>query len=317
MLIVLDAVHGAVSAMSFPAMASMVPQLVPRSPAAARQRAAVAHPQRPDGASAPRSARCWSSTVGPGWALAVDALTWLLAALLLLPVRSRRRPAGRGDVAPSRSCARAGPSSAPPPGCGSVVLGFGVLNAIHTAPLHPRPGRRQGHHRRQGWGYVLSAEAVGLLRHDGRAAARAGSSGRCFWGMLAIIACRAADAHAGRRARPRRARRARPSSPAPGIEVFGMGWNLAMQENIDERDALARLLLRHARLLRRDADRQLAWGPLGRGVRQLAGAGRLAASRTPPSACSCSARVGARPAAAYGGACRVERLATPATRVSP
>ena len=43
-----------------------------------------------------------------------------------------------------------------------------------------------------------------------------------------------------------------------------MGWNLAMQENIDDDMLVARLLLRRARLLRRDADRPARLGPARR-----------------------------------------------------
>ena len=234
MLIVLEAANGTVSAMSFPAMASMVPQLVPRSmlqPANAllsMVRAALTVIGPTVGALA-------VVTVGAGWALAFDALTWLVAAALLLPVRREVR-------------------ATPAPGHGSgtladlrdgwtffrrttwlwvVVLAFGVLNAIHAgAWLTLGPAIAKDTIGAQGWGLVLSAESAGLLvmtvvllRVRVRRPLLTGMIGCSLLSVPIVVL--GAEPHllvlvlatfvAG-----------------AGMEVFGIGWNLAMQENIDD-----------------------------------------------------------------------------------
>ena len=102
-------------------------------------------------------------TVGSGWALAVDALTWLLAALLLVagaasrrgsrPADQHRRRAPRGlDLLPDAR-----------PGCGSSCSASASSTRSTSAPLTLGPVVAEDTIGRQGWGYVLSAEAAGLL----------------------------------------------------------------------------------------------------------------------------------------------------------
>ena len=115
-----------------------------------------------------------------------------------------------------------------------VVAGFGVMNAIHAGAwftLGPALARETFGVR--GWGYVLSAESVGLLlmtlvmlrvRLRPTAARRDARHG--------AVRRAAADA----RARPARAPAgARAFLAGAGIEVFSIGWSVAMQEHIDER----------------------------------------------------------------------------------
>ena len=90
MLIVLEAVNGTMSAMAYPAMQGMVPQLVakkdlqPANLLLSMSRGALT-------ILGPSTAAVLVVGVGAGWALAIDALTWLLAAIFLLPVRIPRR----------------------------------------------------------------------------------------------------------------------------------------------------------------------------------------------------------------------------------
>ena len=74
-------------------------------------------------------------TVGAGWALFVDALTWLAAAALLLGVRipPRERVAGR-DRHAGRAARRLGlfPRTT---WLWLVVLAFWLFNAIHTGAM--------------------------------------------------------------------------------------------------------------------------------------------------------------------------------------
>ncbi len=86
MVIVLSAANGLLSAMSFPALASLMPQLVQRDQL---QRANALMSLVRGGLTiiGPTISALLVVTVGPGWALFVDALTWFASAALLLGVR--------------------------------------------------------------------------------------------------------------------------------------------------------------------------------------------------------------------------------------
>ena len=98
-VVILQMVSGVASGLGFPAMAGMVPTLVPRDQlqpanallAASRGLTAIAGPSL---------GTLLVVTVGSGWAVLADAATWLVAAVLLLPVRRHapapRRRAGAG-----------------------------------------------------------------------------------------------------------------------------------------------------------------------------------------------------------------------------
>jgi MFS family permease len=233
MLISLSVVHGAVSAISLPAMASVMPQLVPRSQLQSAN-ALVALTRNGLTVVGPTVGALLVVTVGSGWALAVDAVTWLLSALLLLPVRipARERTGERtGTLTELRegwSFFRA------TTWLWVVVLGFGFLNAIHHGAIFTLgPVVAEDTIGRQGWGYVLSAEALGLLAMT-VVMLRVPLQRPLFWGMIGVSAMSVPMLVLG----------LEPHLVAlvvaafiggAGIEVFGIGWNLAMQENIDER----------------------------------------------------------------------------------
>ena len=134
-------------------------------------------------------------TVGPGWALMVDAVTWFAAAADAAR-RSHPRRGNRGAAdAPERSptCARGGRSSGRTTWLWVVVLAFGFLNAIHIGALFTLgPAVAKDTIGEQGWGLVLSAEALGLLADDGGAAAGAARAAAALRhaGHLAARACR-------------------------------------------------------------------------------------------------------------------------------
>ena len=231
MIIVLEAVHGLVSAMSMPAMAGMVPQLVPREELQ-RANALLSMSRGVLSIAGPTTGALLVVTVGSGWALAVDAATWFVAAALLLPVRipPKARDAAGGTIAELREGWDLFRTTT---WLWVVVLGFGFLNAIHAGAWFTLgPAIAEETIGKQGWGYVLSAESAGLLvmtvvmlRLPLRRPLLFGMLGCALMGVpifalgaqpdfaLLIVAAFVAGA---------------------GIEVFGMGWNLAMQENIDE-----------------------------------------------------------------------------------
>ena len=143
-----------------------------------------------------------------------------------------------------------------------VVLGFGALNMIHNGALFTLgPVVAEDTIGRQAWGFVLSAEAAGLLLMA-LVLLRFRLERPLLWGMLAIIlnalpmlmlgidpvvVALVAAAFIG----------------GMGIEVFSMGWSLAMQENIDD-DMLSRAYSYDmlGSFIAMPIG-QLAWGPLG------------------------------------------------------
>lgn len=173
--------------------------------------------------------------VGPGWALAADACTWLLAAAFIsrvvVPPRRKKDP----DAASSmiHELREGWSVFVGKTWLWVVVVAFGLLNAIHAGAWFTLgPVLAKDTIGEKGWGYVLSAESVGLLlttivllRVRFRHPLRAGMLGCAMFGapllMLGldpqVLPLVAAAFLAGM-----------------GMEIFGLGWNLAMQENIDE-----------------------------------------------------------------------------------
>ena len=261
MVLVLSVVHGSVSAISFPAMASMVPQLVPREQLQPAN-ALLSLTRNGLTVLGPTVGALLVVTLGSGWALAVDAATWLGAALLLLPVRipPREPRASTSTIAELREGWTFFWSTT---WLWVVVVAFGVLNMIHVGTMQtlgPAVAEDTAGVGRQGWGFVLSAEALGLLVMA-VVLLRVRLERPLFWGMASIMLAALPMVMLG-------------ADPVlvslvvaafvggAGIEVFSMGWNLAMQENIDDEmlsraysyDALGSFVAMPIG--------QLLWGPL-------------------------------------------------------
>jgi MFS family permease len=238
MLAVLSAFQGVVSAVSFPAMSSIMPQLVPRDQL---QQANALQSLIRGGLNVvgPTVGALLVVTTGAGWALLVDALTWLAAAALLLGVRIPPRP--------ERSVGAPGAITELREGwtyfwqttwLWVVVVAFGVLNAIHAGAIFTLgPAVAKQTFGEQGWGLVLSAESVGLLVMT-VVMLRVPLQRPLLLGMLGIATLGLPIFMLG----------AHPVLPlmivamflaGVGTEVFSIGWNLAMQENVDE-DMLSR-----------------------------------------------------------------------------
>lgn len=232
MLVVLSVVHGAVSGISFPAMASVLPQLVERSELQPAN-ALVSLTRNGMMVVGPTIGALLVVTVGSGWALAVDAATWLLAALLLLPVAMP--PKEPGGAAPDTiGELREGWSFFwATPWLWIVVVGFGVLNAIHMGAWYTLgPAIADDTIGRQGWGFVLSAEAVGLLLTT-VVLLRVRLERPLLLGMLGVAMIAPPILLLG--VSPHLVGLVAVAFLAgAGTEIFGMGWNLAMQENIDD-----------------------------------------------------------------------------------
>lgn len=233
MIIALEAANGTVSAISFPAMSSMVPQLVRREhlqPA----NALLSLSRGGLNVLGPTIGALVVVTVGSGWALAFDALTWLVATVLLLPVRIPPRPPVEGRSSTWHELREGWSLFVGTTWLWVVVLGFGVLNAIHIGAWYTLgPAAAKDTFGAQGWGLVLSAESAGLiamtillLRVNLQRPLLVGMLGCSLMGVPMIVLGVAPHlvllvvmTFVG----------------GAGIELFSMGWNLAMQENIDER----------------------------------------------------------------------------------
>lgn len=237
-LAALAAVGGTATAAGMPAMAGVLPQLVPREQLK-QANLVLAVPENALMVIGPAVGGLLVITIGPGWALAVDGVTYLLATLVLTLVRL---------PAPNASKARTGVVADLREGWTYfrrttwlfVVVGaFAALNAISSGAfgtlgpvLAVQTDIGEG-----GWGLIRSAQAVGFLVCS-IVLIRLALPRPLFWGMLAIalgglpilvlglepvlVAGMLAAFLAGF-----------------GSMVFNLGWDLAMQEHVPE-DMLSR-----------------------------------------------------------------------------
>ena len=232
LLIALSAVHGIVSAVSFPAMASIMPQLVPRGELQ-RANALMSLARSALVILGPTVSALLVVSVGPGYALAVDASTWLVSAVLLGFVVLPARPPKEDDVSTLTELREGWTYFRRTTWLWVVVLGFGALNAIHMGAWFTLgPARAKETIGEQGWGLVLSAEAVGLLVMT-LVMLRVPLQRPLLYGMLGISVLGAPIVLLG--AHPHLAVLMVATFVAgAGSEVFNMGWNLAMQEHVPD-----------------------------------------------------------------------------------
>jgi MFS family permease len=239
MIISLEALNGVVSAFTFPAMQGVVPLVVPRTHIQ-QANALLGFTRNGLNVLGPTVAAIIVVTAGSGWAIAADALTWAIAAFCMsrvqLPPAARKLEARPSMVADLKE---GWDSFIERTWVWVVVLAFGVMNAIWAGAfftLGPVIAKRTI--GVDGWGYLLSSEAVGLvtmtvvllrlrLGHPLRA------------GMLGVALV----------AGPMLMLGAHPALvplvalafvSGCGIEVFSIGWQTALHENIPN-DVLSRV----------------------------------------------------------------------------
>lgn len=236
MLLVLQALHGAASGVGFPAMAAMVPSVVPGDQLQ-RANALLSMSRGLTAIAGPSLGTLLVVTVGSGWAVLADACAWLVAAVLLVPLRRTvARPRSR-DARPRTSTTtelREGwQLFRRTTWLWVVVAGFGILNAIiGGAWLTLGPALAADTIGRQAWGWVLSAEAAGALVAT-VVLLRLPLPRPLLSGMLGVAVLAVPITMLG--LDPRVVPLVLAALAAGvGLEVFGMGWNLAMQENIDD-----------------------------------------------------------------------------------
>jgi MFS family permease len=233
MMVVLAAANGIAVAIVFPAYAGLVPQLVPRQ---MLQQANVLQ------SIARGSLRIIGPTVaallvvgfGAGWALAVDSVSWLVAGIMLVKVRIPARPPSGVQASAFTELREGWSLFAGTTWLWVVVAAFSLLNAIHSGAWFTLgPAYAKDTIGARGWGYLLSAEAIGLLlctavmlRYRLERPLLVGMIAVAFVGLpIALLGTTenlplliAASLLAG-----------------AGVELFNLAWNLTMQENIEER----------------------------------------------------------------------------------
>ncbi len=233
-LTVIEGLNGAVSAFTMPAMMGIVPLVVSREKLQ-QANALLSFSRSGLGILGPAVAGLLVVGVGPGWALAADACTYLVAIACLTRVRlPSRAEEGRASRPSMVQELREGWTEfRSRQWLWVVVLVFGITNAIQVGvvgvlgPLIAKTNEAIGE---AGWGLILSAEAAGTvlmtlvmlrlrLRHPLRA------------GMLAITVMAVPMAMLG-------------ADPAilpvaigfflagAGAEIFGVGWSTALQEHV-------------------------------------------------------------------------------------
>lgn len=234
MIVVLEALNGIVSAFTFPAMMGVVPQVVPRTHLQ-QANALLGFTRSGLAIIGPSMAAVLVVTVGSGWALAFDAATWLVAAACLsrIKVPERRLSADAPPPNMVRELKDGWAAFVHHSWVWIVVVAFCFINAIHIGAWFVLgPVVALGTIGETGWGYVLSAEAAGvllftvvLLRVSLRFPLRAGMLGSaCFAVPLLMIGLD-----------PELVPLVLAAFVAGcGFEVFSIGWSTALHEHIPE-----------------------------------------------------------------------------------
>jgi MFS family permease len=236
-LAAVEAVHGAVSAFTMPAMSGIVPVIVPREQWQAAN--ALSSAGRTGAIMlGPALGGFLVATAGPGWGLAVDAATFLVAAgcfaRLRLPARERL------PASSTLADLRAGWAEfTARTWLWVVVAAFFVLNALFAgAWMTLGPVLAAGTVGAEGWGLALAALAVGMVvgtllvvRGSWEHPLRAGMSGALLIAVpiaalgisppLAVLMLAAAVG-------------------GIGFDLFAITWETVMQEQIPA-DTLSRV----------------------------------------------------------------------------
>lgn len=235
-LVVIETINGAVSAFGMPAMMGVVPLVVP--PGRIQQANALLSLSRSSIAIVgPALAGALVVGAGPGWALLVDSLTFLIAVPMLVQVRLSGRVRDADEPPPSmvRDLREGWSAFVSHTWVWIVVAAFGVLNAVHTGAvlvLGPVVAKASAGVGEQGWGLALSAEAAGVVLMTIVAMrwriTRPLVAGMVGVSLLAVpmtvlglapqaVLLMAAFLVAG-----------------AGAEIFGVAWNTALHEHIQD-----------------------------------------------------------------------------------
>lgn len=236
---VLAAVNGASTAFVMPAMQGIIPQLT--TPATLQQaNAMLSFVRSAVTIGGPVIAGILVTTVGPAWAMVVQACGWVIAIPILALVKLPP-PAGDGGFALFDDLRTGWTEFRSRSWLVAVVLAFMVMNAIHVGAwgvVGPYLAKNEDQLGIAGWGWVVSAEGLGVLLMTLvlmwvplRRPLRMGMFGISLFALPlmmlglhpAVVLVAVAAFLAG-----------------AGAEVFSTGWSVAMMENIPT-DKLSRV----------------------------------------------------------------------------
>jgi MFS family permease len=232
-LVVLSAINGTATAAGMPALVGVLPQLVPRDQLKAAN-LVVAVPENALMVLGPALSGVLVVVVGPGWALAIDGTTYLLATLILTRVRIPRPAGGQASKGVVADLREGWTYFRTTTWLWVVVASFSLLNAINSGAFNTLGPvlATQTDIGEAGWGLIRSAQAVGYLVCS-LILIRLTFHRPLRWGMLAIalqgvpllvlgfepllVAAMVATFVAG-----------------IGSQIFNLGWDLAMQEHVPD-----------------------------------------------------------------------------------
>jgi MFS family permease len=163
LLVALSAVNGIAAAVALPASSALLPQTVP---AEIRQQANAISRLGFNGAMILGASigGALVAAVGPGWGLALDAVTFAVAALVFAFVRVPPLESDRAKSTVLADLREGWREFAARTWLWVVVLGFAVTNAALAAGLHVLgPVVADDSIGRPAWGLVLALETVGMV----------------------------------------------------------------------------------------------------------------------------------------------------------
>ena len=164
-VLALEAVNGAVSAFTMPAFIGVVPQLVTTDELQSAN-AVLALSKSTLDVVGPAVAGILVASVGPGWALAADAMTYALSVICLVPVRLSRSESVGSDRSMLADLREGWTEFTERTWVWVVVLVFMVLNGIHLGAMGvigPTVATQRPELGSHGWGFVMSAIALGVV----------------------------------------------------------------------------------------------------------------------------------------------------------
>ena len=114
----------------------------------------------------------------------------------------------------------------------AIVLQFSLVNAAFSgALLVLGPVQADAYFGRGWWAAILAAESVGLICGGAADAAHPARSGCCLLATFSVLPIALPIALLGK-PRPRPRSHSPRSSPASALEIFAVGWDTTMQQEI-------------------------------------------------------------------------------------
>ncbi|MEU6349533.1 MFS transporter [Streptomyces sp. NPDC047072] len=160
-IMALEFLNGALSAFTMPAMRGIVPQLVPSSHQQ-RANSLMGSTKNAVNIFGPSLAGVTVATVGGGWAIALDSVTYLVAAFCMTRFRVTRKITGRSSIIADIRDGWTGFRSLT--WVWTVVLSLAVTNCVRSGVFGVLGPEIALHSiGASAWGVVLSARAVGVL----------------------------------------------------------------------------------------------------------------------------------------------------------